>query len=75
MSPCMLVQLFKLLSAEGARQLASRSGRKINTVLSLKKKAYMVQCRCKAVKSSKSTIFGTLVLHNISTALTVFDGI
>ena len=38
MAPCMLVQLFKLLSAEGARQLASRSGRKINTVLLLKKK-------------------------------------
>ena len=43
----MLVQLFKLLSAEGARQLAS--GRKINTVLPLKKEAYVIQCRCKAV--------------------------
>ena len=32
------VQLFKLLSAEGARQLASRSGGKINTILPLKKK-------------------------------------
>ena len=29
MSPCMLVQLFKLLSAEGTRQLASRSRRKL----------------------------------------------
>ena len=57
----MLVQLFKLLSAEGARQLASRSGRKINSFsYPLKKKAYMIQCRCKAVKSSKSTIFCTL---------------
>ena len=37
-SPCMLAQLFKLLSAEGPRQLASRSGRKINTILPLKKK-------------------------------------
>ena len=33
MSPCMLVQLFKLVSAEGVRQLASRSGRKINTII------------------------------------------
>ena len=40
MSPCMFVQLFKLLSAEGMRQLARRSGRKINTIiLPLKKKA------------------------------------
>ena len=38
MAPCMLVQLFKLLSTEGARQLASRSGREINTVLPLKKR-------------------------------------
>ena len=38
MSPCMLVQLFKLLSAEGARQLAGRSGRKLNTILPLEKK-------------------------------------
>ena len=38
MSPCMLAQLFKLLSAEGPRQLASRNGRKINTILPLKKK-------------------------------------
>ena len=39
MSPCMFVQLFKLLSAEGVRQLA-RSGRKINKIiLPLKKKA------------------------------------
>ena len=38
MSPCMLVQLFKLLSTEGARQLASKSGRKINKILPLKKK-------------------------------------
>ena len=39
MSPCMLVQLFKLLSTEGVRQLSSRSGRKINTIiLPLKKK-------------------------------------
>ena len=36
MSPCMLVQLFKLLSAKGARQLASRNGRKITTILPLK---------------------------------------
>ena len=34
----MLVQLFKLLIAEGARQLASGNGRKINTILPLKKK-------------------------------------
>ena len=27
MSPCMFMQLFKLLSAEGVRQLASKSGR------------------------------------------------
>ena len=40
MLPCMFVQLFKLLSAEGVRQLASRNGRKINTIiLHLKKKA------------------------------------
>ena len=39
MSPCMFVQLFKLLSAEGVRQLVSRNGRKINTIiLPLKKK-------------------------------------
>ena len=38
MAPCMLVQRFKLLSAEGARQLASRSGRKINAVSPLIKK-------------------------------------
>ena len=63
----MLVQLFKLLSAEGVRQLSSRSGRKINTiilVLSLKKRPrpYMIQCQwCQLpVESSKSTNFATL---------------
>ena len=66
MAPCMLVQLFKLLSALGARQLASRSGRKINIVLPLKKKAYMIQCQwCQlSVYSSKLTIFGTLPTMN-----------
>ena len=62
MPPCMFVQLFKLLSAEGTRQLASRSGRKINTIILPFKKAYMIQCQwCQLpVERSKSTIFATL---------------
>ena len=63
---CMFVQLFKLLSAEGVGQLASRSARKINTIiLPLKKRPrpYMIQCQwCQLpVESSKWPIFGTLV--------------
>ena len=42
-TPCIFVQLFKLLSAKGVMQLASRSERKINIVLPLKKKAYINQ--------------------------------
>ena len=48
MAPCMFVQLFKLLSVEGTRQLASRSGRKINTALPLKIRP-VAGVNCKAV--------------------------
>ena len=61
----MLVQLVKLLSAEGLKQLASRSGRAINTIiLPLKKKhrPYMIRCQL-PVESSKSTIFATACGH------------
>ena len=34
--------VFKFLSAEGAKQFASRSGRKINTVLPLKKNVIFI---------------------------------
>ena len=40
-----LCNFLSLLSAKGVMQLASRSERKINIVLPLKKRAYMIQYR------------------------------